>query len=185
MNGTMSERNSAGKASMALGVIGVVGLAFGIELCTVERVSTNLATGSVNTTFPYLGIGVPLTVVGLVLAAWGVSSAKRNLGRGRVAGVSTGGLFSAGQGEQGRARGAGQLVEWKCSRCGTTNSNNSSICRSCEALAPDGAAVVPGAGQPEHAGGPLTCPNGHRVPAGFRWCRQCGGAGAPAPQQGP
>lgn len=185
MTGTLANRNSAGKGSMALAVTGIVALASGVELCRIERISTNLLTGSVSTSLPYLGIGIPLILVGLALTAWGATTAKRNLRRSPVPGFGSGPALSAGQTQQGPPTGTPRLGGWKCSQCGTSNNNNRAICWSCEAPAPGGPPAVAAAGNRDQVARHLTCPNGHRVPDGFAWCRQCGArAGVPTPEQG-
>lgn len=67
--------------NMALFVIGAATFAVGIELATTIQLRTNLATGTPRLTSPYLGVGVPLVVVGMVLASYATAAAKRNLRR--------------------------------------------------------------------------------------------------------
>jgi len=69
------DRNSAGKGSVGLYLVGIVCAAVGIYLATVTRI--NLLTGQ--TSSPYLGIGIPLAVIGVVVVLVTQRTAKRNL----------------------------------------------------------------------------------------------------------
>jgi surface polysaccharide O-acyltransferase-like enzyme len=70
-----SNRNSAGQGSTAFYVVGVVCAAVGIYLSTITRI--NLLTG--HTSSPYLGVGIPLAVVGILVFVGAQRAAKRNL----------------------------------------------------------------------------------------------------------
>ena len=70
-----SNRNSVGQGSMVFYVVGVVCAGVGIYLSTVTRL--NLVTGQ--TSSPYLGIGIPLIVVGILVVVIAQQTAKRNL----------------------------------------------------------------------------------------------------------
>jgi hypothetical protein len=73
--GTPSDRNSVGKANMALYVVGGLAFAAGIYLATMTR--TYVLTGK--TTSPYLGVGIVLAVLGLALSVCAQFAAKKNL----------------------------------------------------------------------------------------------------------
>jgi hypothetical protein len=60
---------------MVFYVVGVVCAGVGIYLSTVTRL--NLVTGQ--TSSPYLGIGIPLIVVGILVVVIAQQTAKRNL----------------------------------------------------------------------------------------------------------
>jgi uncharacterized membrane protein YeaQ/YmgE (transglycosylase-associated protein family) len=66
-----SNRNSPGQGSVVFYVVGLVCAAVGIYLCTITRI--NLFTGQ--TSSPYLGVGIPLAIVGVLV----VVIAKRTL----------------------------------------------------------------------------------------------------------
>jgi hypothetical protein len=70
-----SNRNSAGQGSVVFYVVGLVCAAVGIYLSTVTRI--NLLTG--HTSSPYLGIGIPLAIVGVLVVVIAQRTAKRNL----------------------------------------------------------------------------------------------------------
>ena len=70
-----SNRNSAGQGSVVFYVVGLVCAAVGIYLSTVTRI--NLLTG--HTSSPYLGIGIPLAIVGILVVVIAQRTAKRNL----------------------------------------------------------------------------------------------------------
>jgi len=72
-----SNRNSAGQGSMAFYVVGLVCAAVGIYLSTIIRI--NLLTGQ--TSSPYLGVGIPLVIVGILVVAITQRTAKRNLSK--------------------------------------------------------------------------------------------------------
>lgn len=68
-------RASAGKGSMVFYVVGLVCAVVGIYLSTITRM--NLLTG--HTSSPYLGIGIPFAVIGIVVVVITQRTAKRNL----------------------------------------------------------------------------------------------------------
>jgi hypothetical protein len=70
-----SDRNSAGNWSMGVYCIGVICAGIGIYLSTTTRI--NLLTGQ--TSSPYLGIGIPLVVAGVIAVLVTQQTAKRNL----------------------------------------------------------------------------------------------------------
>jgi hypothetical protein len=70
-------RNGAGGVNMVMYVLGVVGLVAGVYVSTITRI--NLFTGQ--TTSPYLGVGIPLALVGVALIVIARVAAKRNLVR--------------------------------------------------------------------------------------------------------
>jgi uncharacterized membrane protein YeaQ/YmgE (transglycosylase-associated protein family) len=70
-----SNRNSAGQGSVVFYVVGLVCAAVGVYLSTITRI--NLFTG--HTSSPYLGIGIPLAVVGILVVVIAQRTAKRNL----------------------------------------------------------------------------------------------------------
>lgn len=70
-------RNSAGKGSVGLYVVGIICAAIGIYLATTTRI--NLLTGQ--TSSPYLGVGIPLVVVGIAVVLVAQRTAKRNLSK--------------------------------------------------------------------------------------------------------
>lgn len=72
-----TNRNSAGPGSMAFYLVGLVSFAVGIYLSTITQI--NLLTGQ--TSFPYLGVGIPLVVAGIVVVGLARRTAKRNLSR--------------------------------------------------------------------------------------------------------
>jgi hypothetical protein len=72
-----SNRNSAGQGSMAFYIVGLVCAAVGIYVSTITRI--NLLTGQ--TSSPYLGVGIPLVIGGILVVAVAQRSAKRNLSK--------------------------------------------------------------------------------------------------------
>ena len=72
-----TNRNSAGSGSIGFYLLGVVSFAVGLYLSTITQI--NLVTG--HTSFPYLGIGIPLVVAGMVVVSVARRTAKRNLSR--------------------------------------------------------------------------------------------------------
>jgi hypothetical protein len=70
-----NDRNSAGKGSVGFYLVGVVCAAVGIYLATITRI--NLLTGQ--TSSPYIGIGIPLAVIGVIVVLVTQRTAKRNL----------------------------------------------------------------------------------------------------------
>lgn len=70
-----TNRNSAGQGPMVFYVVGVVCAGVGIYLSTITRL--NLVTGQ--TSNPYLGVGIPLVVVGILVVVIAQQTAKRNL----------------------------------------------------------------------------------------------------------
>jgi hypothetical protein len=60
---------------MVFYVVGVVCAGVGIYLSTITRL--NLVTGQ--TSNPYLGVGIPLVVVGILVVVIAQQTAKRNL----------------------------------------------------------------------------------------------------------
>jgi hypothetical protein len=70
-----SNRNSVGQGTMVFYVIGLVCAGVGIYLSTITRL--NLVTGQ--TANPYLGAGIPLVVVGVLVVVIAQQTAKRNL----------------------------------------------------------------------------------------------------------
>ena len=72
-----SNRNSVGQGSMAFYIAGVVCSAIGIYMSTVTRI--NVLTGQ--TSSPYLGVGIPLVIVGILVVVVAQRTAKRNLSK--------------------------------------------------------------------------------------------------------
>jgi len=72
-----TNRNSVGSRSVGFYLIGLVSFAVGIYLSTITQI--NLVTG--HTSFPYLGVGIPLVVAGIAVASLARRTAKRNLSR--------------------------------------------------------------------------------------------------------
>jgi lipopolysaccharide export LptBFGC system permease protein LptF len=70
-----SNRNSAGKGTVAFYVVGVVCAVLGFHLAMVTRI--NLVTGQ--TSSPYLGLGIPLVAGGILAIVIARRTAKRNL----------------------------------------------------------------------------------------------------------
>jgi hypothetical protein len=70
-----NNRNGAGQGSMVFYATGTVCAAIGIYLSTITRI--NLLTG--HTSIPYLGVGIPLVVVGILIVVIAQQTAKRNL----------------------------------------------------------------------------------------------------------
>jgi Na+-translocating ferredoxin:NAD+ oxidoreductase RnfE subunit len=62
---------------MAFYLVGLVSFAVGIYLSTITQI--NLLTGQ--TSFPDLGVGIPLVVAGIVVVGLARRTAKRNLSR--------------------------------------------------------------------------------------------------------
>jgi hypothetical protein len=69
--------NPVASWSVVLYVIGGLCAAVGIYLCTITRIY--LYTGQ--TTSPYLGVGVPLALVGLVMVIVTQRTAKQHMNR--------------------------------------------------------------------------------------------------------
>ncbi len=70
-----SNRNGVGQGSMVFYVVGMVCAATGIYLSTITRI--NLLTGQ--TSIPYLGVGIPLVAVGILIVVIAQRTAKRSL----------------------------------------------------------------------------------------------------------
>jgi hypothetical protein len=72
-----NNRNSVSGATMLFYVAGVLSAFIGIYVSTITQIY--IFTG--NETHPYLGIGIPLFMAGLVVVAATQRIAKRNLSR--------------------------------------------------------------------------------------------------------
>jgi hypothetical protein len=68
-------RNSAGMGSMVFHLVGAVCVVVGIYVSTITRI--NLLTGQ--TSSPYLGVGIPLVLIGIIVVGITQLTAKRNL----------------------------------------------------------------------------------------------------------
>ncbi|HZU80348.1 MAG TPA: hypothetical protein VE991_10575 [Acidimicrobiales bacterium] len=72
-----TNRNSVGGATMAFYVMGMICLFSGIYASTITRLY--IYTGQ--TTHPYLGVGIPLAIAGLVVVIVAQRIGKRNLSK--------------------------------------------------------------------------------------------------------
>ena len=72
-----ANRNSVSTATIAMYVLGLLAFVSGLRVSTVTRI--NLLTGQ--TSLPYLGIGIPLVIGGVVLIAVTQMIAKQKLSR--------------------------------------------------------------------------------------------------------
>ena len=70
-----SNRNSVGRGNIVFYLVGVVCAFAGIYLSTMTRI--NLVTG--HSSMPFLGVGIPLVVVGFIIVVITQRTAKRNL----------------------------------------------------------------------------------------------------------
>ena len=70
-----SNRNSVGQGSVIFYVLGALCAIAGIYISTITRV--NLLTDQ--TSWPFLGIGIPLALGGILVVALAQRTAKRNL----------------------------------------------------------------------------------------------------------
>src|SRR5665647_2293487 len=66
-------RNSAGKGSMGFNLVGAVCVVTGIQLSRITRI--NLLTG--HTSSPYIAVGIPLAVVGIIVVVVTQWTAKK------------------------------------------------------------------------------------------------------------
>ena len=62
-------------------LIGVVLFGVGVYLVSITRLEVNLLTGQTHTTFPDLGAGIPLAIVGLALVSYGRVVARSSQNR--------------------------------------------------------------------------------------------------------
>jgi hypothetical protein len=67
--------NRAGNGSVSFYVLGVLCAAVGLYLISITRI--NLVTGQ--TSSPYLGLGIPLGLIGIVAIVVTQQTARRNL----------------------------------------------------------------------------------------------------------
>lgn len=72
-----ANRNSAGGVNVAMYVIGVLAFVAGLYVSTITKI--NLLTGQ--TSNPYLGVGIPLAIGGVVVIAFARTAAKRRLAK--------------------------------------------------------------------------------------------------------